>query len=113
MGVSLLLQKRLAASVLKCGRRKIWLDPNEVNEISMANSREHCTRRPLFPCMALFIFVRLRFHKRKCKSANIGRGGRGPRRRYGTPGGIRGGPARALQFEYKKRHVIYYKTHEV
>ena len=39
MGVSLLLQKRLAASVLKCGKRKIWLDPNEVNEISMANSR--------------------------------------------------------------------------
>merc|ERR1712036_207819 len=28
-----------AASVLKCGKRKIWLDPNEVNEISMANSR--------------------------------------------------------------------------
>ena len=40
MGVSLLLQKRLAASVLKCGKGKIWLDPNEVNEISMANSRE-------------------------------------------------------------------------
>ena len=39
MGVSLLLQKRLAASVLKCGKRKVWLDPNEVNEISMANSR--------------------------------------------------------------------------
>ena len=39
MGVSLLLQKRLAASVLKCGKGKIWLDPNEVNEISMANSR--------------------------------------------------------------------------
>jgi len=37
----LLLQKRLAASVLKCGRRKIWLDPNEVNEISMANSRQN------------------------------------------------------------------------
>merc|ERR1712130_542079 len=37
--VSLKLQKRLAASVLKCGQRKIWLDPNEVNEISMANSR--------------------------------------------------------------------------
>merc|ERR1712199_81413 len=36
--VSLKLQKRLAASVLKCGQRKIWLDPNEVNEISMANS---------------------------------------------------------------------------
>merc|ERR1719359_2638943 len=41
MGVSLLLQKRLAASVLKCGKRKIWLDPNEVNEISMANSRQN------------------------------------------------------------------------
>eukprot|EP00940_MAST-03C_sp_MAST-3C-sp2_P002407 g2407.t1 len=37
--VSLKLQKRLAASVLKCGKRKIWLDPNETNEISMANSR--------------------------------------------------------------------------
>merc|ERR1712188_342812 len=37
--VSLKLQKRLAASVLKCGKHKIWLDPNEVNEISMANSR--------------------------------------------------------------------------
>merc|ERR1711998_608582 len=37
--VSLKLQKRLAASVLKCGKRKILLDPNEVNEISMANSR--------------------------------------------------------------------------
>merc|ERR1712150_296872 len=33
------LQKRLAASVLKCGKRKIWLDPNEISEISMANSR--------------------------------------------------------------------------
>merc|ERR1712072_1650669 len=37
--VSLKLQKRPAASVLKCGQHKIWLDPNEVNEISMANSR--------------------------------------------------------------------------
>jgi len=37
----LLLQKRLASSVLKCGKRKIWLDPNEVNEISMANSRQN------------------------------------------------------------------------
>merc|ERR1711871_152119 len=41
MGVSLKLQKRLAASVLKCGKRKVWLDPNEVNEISMANSRQN------------------------------------------------------------------------
>ncbi|GJC97987.1 putative ribosomal protein L19e [Colletotrichum higginsianum] len=32
--------KRLAASVIGCGQRKIWLDPNEVNEISNANSRQ-------------------------------------------------------------------------
>lgn len=37
--VSLKLQKRLAASVLGAGERKVWLDPNEINEISMANSR--------------------------------------------------------------------------
>ncbi|KJE89933.1 ribosomal protein rpl19 [Capsaspora owczarzaki ATCC 30864] len=39
--VSLRLQKRLAASVLKCGKRKIWLDPNEVVTISNANSRQN------------------------------------------------------------------------
>eukprot|EP00871_Galdieria_phlegrea_P002078 jgi/Galph1/2871/GphlegSOOS_G1498.1 len=39
--VSLRLQKRLAASVLKCGKRKVWLDPNETSEISMANSRQN------------------------------------------------------------------------
>jgi len=37
--VSLKLQKRLASSILGVGKRKVWLDPNEVNEISMANSR--------------------------------------------------------------------------
>jgi hypothetical protein len=42
MGISLKLQKRLAASVLGCGKRKIWMDPNECNEISLANSRA-CT----------------------------------------------------------------------
>jgi large subunit ribosomal protein L19e len=42
--VSLKLQKRLAASVLKCGRRKIWLDPNEINEIALANSRRNISR---------------------------------------------------------------------
>ena len=33
------LQKRLAASVKKCGKGRIWIDPNEASEISMANSR--------------------------------------------------------------------------
>ena len=38
---TLRLQKRLAASVLKCGQRKIWLDPNETTEIANANSRQN------------------------------------------------------------------------
>lgn len=42
------LQKRLASSVLRCGKKKVWLDPNETNEIANANSRE------LFP---LWIYV--------------------------------------------------------
>eukprot|EP01006_Ploeotia_vitrea_P010922 TRINITY_DN28899_c0_g1_i1.p1 TRINITY_DN28899_c0_g1~~TRINITY_DN28899_c0_g1_i1.p1 ORF type:complete len:206 (-),score=94.59 TRINITY_DN28899_c0_g1_i1:170-739(-) len=38
--VSLKLQKRLAASVMKCGQRKVWLDPNEQLEVSQATSRQ-------------------------------------------------------------------------
>ena len=34
------LQKRLAASVLKCGRKRVWIDPNEANEVALANSRK-------------------------------------------------------------------------
>ncbi|KAL7977075.1 hypothetical protein Chor_009024 [Crotalus horridus] len=34
------LQKRLASSVLRCGKKKVWLDPNETNEIANANSRK-------------------------------------------------------------------------
>ena len=36
--VGLKVQKRLASSVLKCGKKRVWLDPNEANEISLANS---------------------------------------------------------------------------
>ena len=43
---NLRLQKRLSASVMKCGKRKVWLDPNEVNEIANANSSMYtCTSR--------------------------------------------------------------------
>mmetsp|Transcript_25304 Transcript_25304/g.23024 ORF Transcript_25304/g.23024 Transcript_25304/m.23024 type:complete len:189 (+) Transcript_25304:36-602(+) len=38
--VSLKLQKKLAASILKTGKRKVWLDPNETADIGMANSRQ-------------------------------------------------------------------------
>merc|ERR1712212_1227778 len=41
MGSSLRLQKRLAADVMKCGKNKVWLDPNEINEIANANSRQN------------------------------------------------------------------------
>lgn len=38
MSSSLKLQKRLSASILQCGKSKVWMDPNEINEIAMANS---------------------------------------------------------------------------
>jgi len=34
------LQKRLAASVLKCGRGRVWMDETEISTIAMANSRQ-------------------------------------------------------------------------
>jgi large subunit ribosomal protein L19e len=39
--VSLKLQKRLASTVLGVGKGRVWMDPNEINEISMANSRQN------------------------------------------------------------------------
>ncbi|KAG0498747.1 hypothetical protein HPP92_003438 [Vanilla planifolia] len=42
--VALKLQKRLASSVLSCGKGKVWLDPNEVSVISMANSRQNIVK---------------------------------------------------------------------
>merc|ERR1712066_385062 len=41
---NLKLQKRLAASVLGCGKNKVWLDPNECLAISNDNSRHHIRR---------------------------------------------------------------------
>jgi large subunit ribosomal protein L19e len=42
--VQLTLQKRLAASVLKCGRHRVWLDPNEMDSIKRASSRRTIRR---------------------------------------------------------------------
>ncbi len=36
--VSVKLQKRLAASIMSCGKRKVWIDPSEAQEICQANS---------------------------------------------------------------------------
>merc|ERR1712212_516127 len=41
MSSSLKVQKRLASSVLRCGKKKVWLDPNEIGEIGQANSRQN------------------------------------------------------------------------
>lgn len=38
--VSLKLQARLASDILGCGRGRVWLDPNEAQDISQANSRK-------------------------------------------------------------------------
>lgn len=46
-------QKRLAASILKCGRKRIWLDPNESNEISLANSSKKYTNLTHFSTIFL------------------------------------------------------------
>ena len=32
---------RLAASVLNCGKKKVWIDPNEASEVGLANSRQN------------------------------------------------------------------------
>jgi large subunit ribosomal protein L19e len=37
---SLRVQKRLSSSILRCGSKKIWLDPNEANEIANAHTRQ-------------------------------------------------------------------------
>ena len=39
--VTLRLQRRLAASVLKCGRNRVWMDNKELSEIGLATSRSH------------------------------------------------------------------------
>jgi large subunit ribosomal protein L19e len=50
--VSLRLQKRLAASVLGCGKRKVWLDPNEIQDLSLANSRMFLSKAKRNRCPA-------------------------------------------------------------
>ena len=37
--VNLVLQRRLATQILGVGKGKVWMDPNEVNEIALGNSR--------------------------------------------------------------------------
>lgn len=41
---NLKVQKRLAAAVKECGKKKIWMDPNETTEIASANTRMQIRR---------------------------------------------------------------------
>lgn len=58
--VSLKLQKRLAASVFECGKRKVWLDPNENSAIHNAHSRAHI-RKLIKDGYANFFFLLLSY----------------------------------------------------
>merc|ERR1719396_218355 len=76
------VQKRLAASVLKCGARKVWLDPNEVTEIQMANSRQNIRKliRDGFiihkPQSCTSTFRKKRYKEAKAKGRHKGLGKR-------------------------------------
>merc|ERR1712039_312620 len=65
---NLTLQKRLAASVLNCGRNKVWLDPNESLAISNANSRHHIRR---YIKDGLIIKKQVAIHSRARVRANL------------------------------------------
>merc|ERR1719260_440451 len=41
MSATFRAQKLLAAGILKCGKSKVWLDQNEIGEITQANSRQN------------------------------------------------------------------------
>jgi len=80
--VSLKLQKRLAASILKCGKNRVWLDPNEAAEISLSNSRANIRkliRNGLIFKKPVAIHSRARirkFHAAKAKGRHSGPGTR-------------------------------------
>ena len=65
------LQRRLAATVLKCGKNRVWIDPNESNEVGLANSSKYNIRffsevsyRPRRSCVRfvdLVLFLKLNY----------------------------------------------------
>jgi large subunit ribosomal protein L19e len=82
---SLLLQKRLASAVMKCGEGKVWLDPNESQSISNANSR-HQVRRLIKDGLIIRKPVAVHSRARARLNAEARRKGRhtGPGKRKGT-----------------------------
>ena len=43
--MNLTTQKRLAASILKVGLNRVWIDPERLEDVSMAISREACEHK--------------------------------------------------------------------
>jgi len=41
---NLKLQTRLAAEILDCGKRRVWIDPEELTQVGVANSRQAIRR---------------------------------------------------------------------
>merc|ERR1712066_826262 len=82
---TLRLQKRLASKGLKCGKNKIWLDPNETNEIANANSRQNI-RKLVKDGLIIRKPVKVRSRARVRKNAEARRKGRhmGHGKRKGT-----------------------------
>ncbi|XP_074656313.1 large ribosomal subunit protein eL19-like [Tubulanus polymorphus] len=82
---TLRLQKRLAAAVLKCGKNKVWLDPNETNEIANANSRQN-VRKLIKDGLIIRKPVAVHSYARTRKNAEARRKGRhtGTGKRKGT-----------------------------
>merc|ERR1711872_149467 len=76
---TLRLQKRLASKVLKCGQNKIWLDPNETNEIANANSRQNI-RKLIKDGLIIRKPVKVHSRARVRKNAEARRKGRGKRK---------------------------------
>ena len=78
-------QKRVASEVLKCGRNRIWLDPNETSEIALANSRKQI--RKLFKdglIMRRRMAPHSRYRIRKLKAAKAKGRHTGTGKREGT-----------------------------
>jgi len=85
------LQKRLAASVLGCGKKRVWLDPTESSEISLANSRQSI-RRLVKDGFIIRKPVRMhsrwrvrKVHEAKAKGRHMGQGTRKGTREARTP----------------------------
>jgi large subunit ribosomal protein L19e len=83
--VTLRTQKRLAADILKCGKKRVWMDPNEISELGMANSRANV--RKLIKDGAIIrkpIQIRTRYRWRKMKEAKAKGRHSGVGKRRGT-----------------------------